>query len=74
MQSEQNKNTFSISEHTPDAKIARAKMLRGRAALCREKAKNPRHPSDVGRLINDAATMEQNAGVLEDEVRRMMWE
>ena len=73
MQREQNKNTININQHSPEAKAAKAKMLRRRAALCREKAQNPRHPSDVDRLINDAATMEQNADELERDVRAMLW-
>lgn len=50
-------------------KIQAANLLRRKAFLRREQAKTPKHPSEVGRLINDAATMEQNAERLEQEAR-----
>ena len=60
-----------MTEKNLDTLIQRANELRRKAFLRREQAKNPKHPSEVGRLLNDAATMEQNAECLEQDAKRL---
>jgi len=64
-------NPHTLTTDVAEAKIAQANLLRRKAFLRREQAKNPKRASDVGRLINDAATMEQNAEILEQDARAM---